>query len=587
MVAKKECEFQYNAVERVVDLFNLKQHNWYLLHYLICFPEVEEFLQWIFNKLLEIQSDRFEQLIRLFFQPSSAGVLPNILSLLFLDKIRRRGNGGRIFNRIKDFVKTNCVKSHPNWIIINEFFDAFCHPFPTGAGELSGSTLLTALLVQPSEALLDLLLELLEIANICDVERKLHIVDSLVNSRVPKSIIAQKEDGRAYGMQYLFENLTKEQLKKFLTLWTQEPETPSFFYLLCKVDKLTWTPPGELLERIEWLAAAYNADEQLKFLLSKQLASSHSNDGIKTWMWLCRNDATCERLESLIKTLNGWDIPLILLINFELIRTWENETNFLAYLCSSEEGRTLLYSQHLTEGRPIIDGLLSFALEPIETFPAFVPAIKYLKKTGDFGLPRWMELCASEDALRFFSFFFTQSSDPRETQKLRKEMANELFSSDCVFRLCMSYAGQTLLFNAKSGLLNRVARELENQNKLTTCLLTPVPENPEEFLLEHLNEKSIKWIICFKNILSNLLKDRVGRRILLESKNNLFKRYWNAFSEVEKEIIRVVIKEVRSEEIKKDPMLRPQRLSLFSNPSDSEESDTDNAHQPSSRLQRR
>ncbi len=140
---------------------------------------------------------------------------------------------------------------------------------------------------------------------------------------------------------------------------------------------MTWTPPGELLERIEWLAAAYNADEQLKFLLSKQLASSHSNDGIKTWMWLCRNDATCERLESLIKTLNGWDIPLILLINFELIRTWENETNFLAYLCSSEEGRTLLYSQHLTEGRPIIDGLLSFALEPIETFPAFVPAIKY------------------------------------------------------------------------------------------------------------------------------------------------------------------------------------------------------------------
>ncbi|WP_242433751.1 hypothetical protein [Coxiella burnetii] len=198
-----------------------------------------------------------------------------------------------------------------------------------------------------------------------------------------------------------------------------------------------------------------------------------------------------------------------------------------------------------------------------------------------------MELCASEDALRFFSFFFTQSSDPRETQKLRKEMANELFSSDCVFRLCMSYAGQTLLFNAKSGFLNRVARELENQNKLTTCLLTPVPKNPEEFLLEHLNEKSIKWIICFKNILSNLLKDRVGRRILLESKNNLFKRYWNAFSEVEKEIIRVVIKEVRSEEIKKDPMLRPQRLSLFSNPSDSEESDTDNAHQPSSRLQRR
>ncbi|WP_230593284.1 hypothetical protein [Coxiella burnetii] len=47
---------------------------------------------------------------------------------------------------------------------------------------------------------------------------------------------------------------------------------------------MTWTPPGELLERIEWLAAAYNADEQLKFLLSKQLASSHSNDGIKTWM---------------------------------------------------------------------------------------------------------------------------------------------------------------------------------------------------------------------------------------------------------------------------------------------------------------
>ncbi|WP_267256305.1 hypothetical protein [Coxiella endosymbiont of Ornithodoros maritimus] len=100
-------------------------------------------------------------------------------------------------------------------------------------------------------------------------------------------------------------------------------------------------------------------------------------------------------------------------------------------------------------------------------------------------------------------------------------------------------------------MLNRVSRELENQNKLTTCLLTSVLEKSEELLLEHLNEESIKWIICFKNILSDLLKDRVGRRILLESKNNLFNCYWNAFSEVEKKIIRIVVKEVRSEEIKK------------------------------------
>ncbi|WP_267256304.1 hypothetical protein [Coxiella endosymbiont of Ornithodoros maritimus] len=94
---------------------------------------------------------------------------------------------------------------------------------------MSGSTLLTGLLLQASEVLLDLLLELLEMGNIRDIERKLHIADSLVNRRVLKLIIAQKEDGRAYGMQYLFENLTIEQLKKFMTLWTQKPEIPSFF----------------------------------------------------------------------------------------------------------------------------------------------------------------------------------------------------------------------------------------------------------------------------------------------------------------------------------------------------------------------
>ncbi|WP_280123634.1 hypothetical protein [Coxiella endosymbiont of Ornithodoros amblus] len=47
-----------------------------------------------------------------------------------------------------------------------------------------------------------------------------------------------------------------------------------------------------------------------------------------------------------------------------------------------------------------------------------------------------------------------------------------------------------------------------------------------------------------------------------------------------------MVKEVRSEEIKKDPMPRPQRLSIFYNPDDAEESDTD-THQLLSQLQPR